>query len=155
MSGMDRLIDHGVIAWGMSRKALAGKNRCIAFARPRQVLMWFAVKRYGFSLSETARAMNRDHTTILHGVQKVDALLEIDTDTAELWMAFNDGRPNVDTVRRPAYACAATNVPIVSFAFSHTGWETPPEDMPEGIEIPIESVIDEAAMMRRRMAGRA
>lgn len=154
--GMSLLIDHGCKAWGMSRQQLLGKSRSIYVARPRQVLMWFAINEYGQSLSHVARCMDRDHTTVLHGARKVQKLLSTDLFTYELWKAFEEERPAFGMVTSPPPF--ATIVSINSVVFTEMEMPAPVEATqavmlaPEIIDA--SPVIDEAAMMRRRMAGR-
>ena len=58
---------------------LKAKNRTKAVAFPRQVAMYLARKLTHASLAEIGRAFGgKDHTTVLHAVDKISALLEED-----------------------------------------------------------------------------
>ena len=46
-------------------------SRRVVFAQPRQLAMWIARERFEFSLPDIAHAFKRDHTTIMHAVDKV------------------------------------------------------------------------------------
>lgn len=145
--GMSHLIDHAVVAWGVSSASLKGKNRSRVFARPRQVLGWLAVNDYGFTFSAVARALHRDHTTILHGARKVDELIGLEDMTDDLIAAFREDAPPVPVVTRPKFVSHAMSVPVVTCQFIHHEEAAP-------LVVPFVSVIDEDAMARRRMAGR-
>ena len=54
---------------GVSVKDLMSKRRTDRIARAR-FLIWFIAQREGMSLTQIARAFDRDHTTILHGIQQ-------------------------------------------------------------------------------------
>lgn len=57
---------------GVSVKDLKSKRRTDRIARAR-FLIWFIAHREGMSLMQIARAFDRDHTTILHGIQREQA----------------------------------------------------------------------------------
>lgn len=62
-----------------------GVRRTVAVARPRQIAMYcirtlcphMSLPRIGLMMG------NRDHTTILHGVRKIEALIETDAEIAD------------------------------------------------------------------------
>ena len=54
---------------GVSVKELMSKRRTERIAHAR-FLIWFIAQREGMSLMQIARAFDRDHTTILHGIQR-------------------------------------------------------------------------------------
>ncbi|HYA03892.1 MAG TPA: helix-turn-helix domain-containing protein, partial [Syntrophobacteria bacterium] len=55
------------------------KNRTKAIAFPRQVAMYLARQLTHASLSEVGRAFGgKDHTTVLHAVEKIQVLLQED-----------------------------------------------------------------------------
>jgi chromosomal replication initiator protein len=59
-------------------------RRARSVARPRQVAMYLAKQLTSRSLPEIGRKFgNRDHTTVMHAVKKVDELREADTGFAE------------------------------------------------------------------------
>jgi chromosomal replication initiator protein len=60
-------------------------------ARPRQIAMYLAKKMTSASLPEIGRKFGgRDHTTVMHGVKKVEELLQQDTQFADdLYMLEN------------------------------------------------------------------
>jgi chromosomal replication initiator protein len=63
---------------------LIGPRRVRTIARPRQVAMWLAKRLTSRSLPEIGRRFGgRDHTTVMHGVRKIDELRSQDSQIAE------------------------------------------------------------------------
>lgn len=59
---------------------LVGPRRLRSFARPRQVAMWLCKQLTNKSLPEIGRKFGkRDHTTIMHGIRKIDELRMTDS----------------------------------------------------------------------------
>ncbi|MEC8461146.1 MAG: chromosomal replication initiator protein DnaA [Pseudomonadota bacterium] len=60
---------------------LTGKRRHQAVTRPRQLAMYLAKNLTSKSFPEIGRSFGgRDHTTVLHGCQKISSLIEEDSD---------------------------------------------------------------------------
>ena len=75
--------------YGLKLSDLLSERRSRDVARPRQIAMYLAKKLTPRSLPEIGRRFgNRDHTTVMHAVKKVDELRgkdsEIDSDVATL-----------------------------------------------------------------------
>jgi chromosomal replication initiator protein len=71
--------------FGVTMLDLLSQRRHRAVARPRQAAMWLCRHTTKFSLPQIGQAFgDRDHTTVLHAVRMVDALLERDAAFAEL-----------------------------------------------------------------------
>ena len=63
---------------------MIGPKRQRSIARPRQVAMWLAKRLTTRSLPDIGRRFGgRDHTTVMHGVRKIDELRESDPQIAE------------------------------------------------------------------------
>ncbi len=63
---------------------LLGPRRLRAIARPRQVAMYLAKTLTSRSLPEIGRHFgNRDHTTVMHGVRRIEELKAVDSQIAE------------------------------------------------------------------------
>jgi chromosomal replication initiator protein len=63
---------------------LIGPKRVRTFARPRQVAMYLAKTMTSRSLPEIGRRFGgRDHTTIMHGVRKIEELKQQDSQIAD------------------------------------------------------------------------
>ncbi len=63
--------------YGVGIQQLKGERRTKTVAWPRQVLMYFLYKIVHLSLEEAGRQIGgRDHTTVLHGSNKVELLID-------------------------------------------------------------------------------
>ncbi|WP_049835974.1 chromosomal replication initiator protein DnaA [Octadecabacter temperatus] len=63
---------------------MLGPKRTRTLARPRQVAMWLCKQLTSRSLPEIGRKFGkRDHTTIMHGVRKIDELRQSDSQIAD------------------------------------------------------------------------
>ena len=65
--------------FGMDVKALTGRSRAREVALPRQVAMFLARRETSASLPQIGQALGgRDHTTVMHGCDKIATLAERD-----------------------------------------------------------------------------
>jgi chromosomal replication initiator protein len=63
---------------------MLGPKRTRSLARPRQMAMWLCKQLTSRSLPEIGRKFGkRDHTTIMHGVRKIDELRQSDSQIAD------------------------------------------------------------------------
>ena len=63
---------------------LLSPRRSRSLARPRQIAMYLAKQHTTNSLPEIGRKFsNRDHTTVIHAVKKIDELLKNDNNIRE------------------------------------------------------------------------
>lgn len=76
--------------FNISVKELQSSRRARTVARPRQIAMYLAKQLTSRSLPEIGRKFDRDHTTVMHAVRKVEELIVEDVSLAE----------NVDALRR-------------------------------------------------------
>lgn len=76
--------------FNISVKELQSSRRARTVARPRQIAMYLAKQLTSRSLPEIGRKFDRDHTTVMHAVRKVEELIIEDISLAE----------NVDALRR-------------------------------------------------------
>lgn len=78
--------------------AVLGNSRVPRLVLARQIAYYLARRFTGFSYTELGAAFHRDHTTVLHGVQRVELLVAthhaLAQDVAELRVLFGD-RPAV------------------------------------------------------------
>jgi chromosomal replication initiator protein len=63
---------------------LSGPQRYRRLVRARQVAMWLARNTTSHSLPEIGWAFERDHTTVMHGIEKVDEIMGNDPAFAAL-----------------------------------------------------------------------
>lgn len=65
--------------YGVSRADILSARRTAIIARPRQVVYYLSKKLTLKSLPEIARLIgNRDHTSALHGIRKIERLRKVD-----------------------------------------------------------------------------
>ncbi len=76
--------------FNISVKEMQSSRRARTVARPRQIAMYLAKQLTSRSLPEIGRKFDRDHTTVMHAVRKVEELIVEDSSLAE----------NVDALRR-------------------------------------------------------
>ena len=70
--------------YNLKQADLISERRARAVARPRQVAMWLAKQVTVRSLPDIGRRFGgRDHTTVLHAVRKIEALVAKDTALSE------------------------------------------------------------------------
>ncbi|HET9018846.1 MAG TPA: chromosomal replication initiator protein DnaA [Acetobacteraceae bacterium] len=70
--------------WNIRLTDMSSARRARAVARPRQVAMYLAKQLTSRSLPEIGRKFgNRDHTTVMHAVQRVAELMAVDAGFAE------------------------------------------------------------------------
>ena len=65
--------------FGVSVLDLESRRSGRRIARPRQMVMWLARHLTRLSLPQIGQRLGgRDHTTVMHGVRKIDQLLDLD-----------------------------------------------------------------------------
>jgi len=70
--------------FNLNIQELLSPRRSRSLARPRQIAMYLAKQHTTNSLPEIGRKFsNRDHTTVIHAVKKIDELLKKDNDIKE------------------------------------------------------------------------
>ena len=74
-SEFDTLLNNICVHFRIGKKQLKGKSRVRSIAYPRQLFMFIAVVVLKKQYTEVAKYLNKDHTTILHGVKNMKKLL--------------------------------------------------------------------------------
>lgn len=70
--------------FGIEQFEMASDRRALRVARPRQVAMYLCRELTPLSLPAIGRHFgHRDHTTIMHGIRKVEELARADADFGE------------------------------------------------------------------------
>jgi chromosomal replication initiator protein len=70
--------------YGLKQADMISERRARAVARPRQAAMWIAKQITTRSLPDIGRRFGgRDHTTVLHAVRKIEALVSRDIALSE------------------------------------------------------------------------
>lgn len=78
----DKVIDAVCKHYSVSKRAILGKERSKMIAYPRQVLMYILRVEMKIPYEELGQILGgRDHSTIMHGVDKIATLLSNDADT--------------------------------------------------------------------------
>ena len=62
---------------------LIGRNRSAKIVLPRQVIMYVMREEVGASLQQIGRALERDHTTVMHGIERVASEMDKDPHLAQ------------------------------------------------------------------------
>jgi chromosomal replication initiator protein len=76
----------GVVSkyYSIGKRILLGSSRARPIARPRQVLMYLLRRELGLPLEEVGRVVGgRDHTTVMHAVEKITRLASTDVKIRE------------------------------------------------------------------------
>ncbi|MFN3387482.1 MAG: helix-turn-helix domain-containing protein [Allosphingosinicella sp.] len=68
--------------FGVSRAELVSEHRGREIAHPRQVVMYLASQVTPASLPQIGRRLNRDHTTVMHGIRAVRKRMAEDPELA-------------------------------------------------------------------------
>jgi chromosomal replication initiator protein len=77
--------------YNMSKKDLIGRQRTRDIVAPRQVAMYLLREETDGSLVDIGRELGgRDHTTVLHGIEKIERALETDTQLRSQVMAIRE-----------------------------------------------------------------
>jgi len=70
--------------FNMKQADLLSERRTRAVARPRQIAMWLCKQHTTRSYPDIGRRFGgRDHTTVLHGVRKIEELMPLDDQIAK------------------------------------------------------------------------
>lgn len=70
--------------FSVGKKSLLGDSRARPIARPRQILMYLLRRELGLPLAEVGRLVGgRDHTTVMHAVEKITHLASEDVQIRE------------------------------------------------------------------------
>ena len=69
--------------FSLGKKILLGDSRARPIARPRQILMYFLRTQVNLPLDEVGRLVGRDHTTVMHAVDKITQMASVDVQIRE------------------------------------------------------------------------
>lgn len=67
--------------YGVSENSIKSKTRKVKSVRARQIYFYIAYKTSGKGLAEIGKLVNRDHTTVIHGIRKIEGEIDIYQDT--------------------------------------------------------------------------
>lgn len=84
MTSIDQIKAAVILDFGLCAIDMTSNRRSHAVARPRQVAMYLARHMTKRSLPEIGRSFgNRDHTTVMHAIGRIDSLMTSDAAFAE------------------------------------------------------------------------
>ncbi len=69
---------------------LTGRSRSAKIALPRQIVMYVMREELGTSLPQIGQILDRDHTTVMHGIDRVVTEMERDPNLAQTVGAFRN-----------------------------------------------------------------
>jgi chromosomal replication initiator protein len=77
--------------FSLSKEELIGRSRRRAVSQPRQLCMFLIREETGTSLPQIGQLLGgRDHTTILHGCEKIAGQIEADDQVRRDWLAIKE-----------------------------------------------------------------
>lgn len=79
----DEVIDAVCKHFSIGKRGLLGKSRSKMMAHPRQILMYILRNELKLPLEEIGRVVSRDHTTVMHGVDKITQMASGNVDIRE------------------------------------------------------------------------
>lgn len=80
--------------YSIGKKVLLGTSRTRPIARPRQILMYLLRTHLSLPLQEVGRLVERDHTTVMHAVEKITRLASNDVQIREDIQGIKKGLEN-------------------------------------------------------------
>ncbi len=83
MPSPDAIIEETSKCYGIEVSDIMSASRTKEIATARQVAMYIIRSITQLSLPEIGRIFGRDHTTVLHSIEKVEGLIKTDRETAE------------------------------------------------------------------------
>ena len=72
------IVDTVADKFKISPKDIVSTNRSRNIANPRQIAMYLCKKFTNLSVTDIGRQMNKDHSTVLHGINKIESELKSD-----------------------------------------------------------------------------
>lgn len=64
---VERVVHHAAAIWRLQPSSIIGRQKLQLVVQPRQAVMFVAVKELGISTTRVGAALNRDHTSVIHG----------------------------------------------------------------------------------------
>ncbi len=85
----ERILSAVAQHYGLSEKDLIGRSRRRAVSLPRQMCMYLVREEIGTSLPQIGELLGgRDHTTVIHGCEKIATQIEADEALRRDWLAI-------------------------------------------------------------------
>jgi chromosomal replication initiator protein len=87
----EQIVDAVARHYGLTKEALVGRSRRRVVSRPRQLAMYLIREEVGTSLPQIGKLLGgRDHSTILHGCDKIGGEIETDEELRRDWLAIKE-----------------------------------------------------------------
>lgn len=86
---LETILNRAADFFGVPLTDLTGRSRSAKIALPRQIVMYVMREEIGASLPQIGQILGRDHTTVMHGIERVTTEMERD---ASLAQAVNEFR---------------------------------------------------------------
>ena len=83
MPSPQEIIEETAKFYGIAPEAIRGQSRTKEIALARQISMYLIRSITNLSLSDIGKEYGRDHTTVIHSLEKVEHLIKQDRETAE------------------------------------------------------------------------
>jgi DNA-binding CsgD family transcriptional regulator len=95
-----KLIHICAVTCGVEPAEVYSASRRVAAVLPRQIACYVAATKMGMVSKSIARTMNRDHSTVLHAIEKVEQrlrnnCLKTQKLVAEVWEAYQEPLPPI------------------------------------------------------------
>ncbi len=87
---LDAILRNATDFFGLTLAELTGRSRSAKVALPRQIVMYVMREELGASLPQIGLALDRDHTTVIHGIERVVTEMERDADLAQTVSTFRN-----------------------------------------------------------------
>ena len=72
---LNKVLNAAFEATGMNRALLLGKSRRRKVVNARHAAMWVLCEHFGYSSTQVGEALERHHTSVLHGVNRIDGMI--------------------------------------------------------------------------------
>lgn len=92
-----RIVDQVATRTGITRTAILGRDRFAEVVHARHLAMWLIRTQLDWSYPQIGRWFGRDHTTVIHGVGRIDAMRRVNRGLAEWLDEHGSAFVEVDT----------------------------------------------------------
>jgi chromosomal replication initiator protein len=82
------IIDNVCLHYGITEELLKKKSRFRTFVDARNIVMYICRMNLKISLQDIANIFGMNHSTVIHGINKVENLKDFDSDFKELINRF-------------------------------------------------------------------
>lgn len=84
------ILNNAADFFGVPVAELTGRNRSAKIALPRQIVMYVMREELGASLPQIGQILDRDHTTVIHGIERVMTEMERDPNLVQTIATFRN-----------------------------------------------------------------